>query len=161
GEPVVIRDFVGGETDVAQGCSQWGGMGYIHSKVMLTPTVASIGSTNFDKYSLHRQVEAQVVTHDPSVIGDLHRKLFMQAGGSRCSIPFYDGESKTLLDVSKSVLSSDYTLDFVHKKALRTAADGDAFIRAKYQYRELPAGGFRLFPQDRHLNDGSVAQQAP
>jgi phosphatidylserine/phosphatidylglycerophosphate/cardiolipin synthase-like enzyme len=148
GEPVVIRDFVGGEQDVAEGCSRWGGMGYIHCKVMLTPTVASLGSTNLDRFSLYRQIEAQIVTHDPEVIADIHRKVFMQAGGSQCSLPRYDGETKTLADVSRSVLRYDYTLDFPAAVPLRTADDIDRFIKAKYGYRELPTQGFRAFPQD-------------
>jgi phosphatidylserine/phosphatidylglycerophosphate/cardiolipin synthase-like enzyme len=148
GEPVVIRDFVGGEEDVAQGCSRWGGMGYIHSKVMLTPTVASLGSTNFDKYSLFRQIESQILTHDPRLIADIHREVFMEAGGTGCSLPFYTGETKTLRDVSKSVLGTDYTLDFATAIPLRTTEDTNRFVRTKYGYHDLPSSVFRAFPQD-------------
>jgi phosphatidylserine/phosphatidylglycerophosphate/cardiolipin synthase-like enzyme len=148
GEPVVIRDFVGGKEDVAEACSRWGGMGYIHAKVMVTPTVASLGSTNLDSYSLYRQIEAQVLTHDPQLIADIHRQLFMEAGGTQCALPYYDGEVHTLADVSRAVLGSDYTLDFRPPVPLRTRDEGNEFIKTKYGYRELPPAAFRPFPQD-------------
>jgi phosphatidylserine/phosphatidylglycerophosphate/cardiolipin synthase-like enzyme len=148
GEPVVIRDFLGGKQDVAQACSRWGGMGYIHAKVMVTPTVASIGSTNLDSYSLYRQIEAQILTHDPRIIDSLHHQLFMEAGGAQCALPYYEGEAGTLADVSREVLESDYTLDFRPPIPLRSRADTNEFIRTKYRYRDLPATLFRTFPLD-------------
>jgi phosphatidylserine/phosphatidylglycerophosphate/cardiolipin synthase-like enzyme len=146
GAPVVIRDFVGGEQDVSEECSRWGGMGYIHSKVMVTPTTASLGSTNYDRFSLYRQVEAQVVTHDPKLIEDIHHYVFMEPGSSHCSLPFYDGEPSTLVDISKKVLGSDYTMDFQPPIPLRTTEDTNRFIQKKYHYPSLPPTLFRAFP---------------
>jgi hypothetical protein len=50
--------------------------------------------------------------------------------------------------VSKSVLGTDYSLDFATAIPLRTAEDTNRFVRTKYGYHELPSSVFRAFPQD-------------
>jgi phosphatidylserine/phosphatidylglycerophosphate/cardiolipin synthase-like enzyme len=79
GEDVVIKAFRGDGQ-----CSANGKRGRLHGKVLLTDDYVTVGSTNFDGVSLHRDLELNVVSSDKTLIRAVSERFFRVGGDDEC-----------------------------------------------------------------------------